>query len=334
MLRFALPLMAVAMVPWTAGHAQAVQTTQSLILNASDRADVINNAASLLETRYVDAELGKRLARQLRRASPQWSQISDPTAFADAVTRWLRGTSGDGHLGLSYSVEEIAESGGEESFSAGEMERWYGAHLNHGVEKIERLEGNIMLLDLRVFPPVSMGGDVFASAMNVVAQGDALIIDLRRNGGGAGAGNLVSGYLLGEGQPLSGGYDRPSDKMSASTSPVWVPGRRFGTKKPLYILTSRRTFSAAEAFAYDLQALGRAVIVGEATGGGAHPFEYRRVHPHFALDLPEGKSINPITGGNWQGTGVQPDIVVSADQALEKALELARARLASPKEKP
>ena len=109
---------------------------------------------------------------------------------------------------------------------------------------------------------------------------------------------------------------------------MWVPGRRFGSSKPLYILTSRRTFSAAEAFAYNLQALGRATIVGEVTGGGAHPFEYRRVHPHFAVDLPEGKSVNPITGTNWEGVGVKPDVPVPPDEALSRALELARAAIA------
>ena len=329
MFRMAAALVTALAVVAPAYGVYAQQQQPAMSLSASDRAEIVGNTAKLLESRYVNAELGKRMARQLRRAAPQWSSITDPAAFAAAMTGWLRETSGDGHLGLSYSAAPIAENGGEASFSAGEMERWYGAHRNHGVEKIERLEGNIMLLDLRVFPPVTMGGDVFAAAMTVVAQGEALIIDLRRNGGGAGAGNIVLGYLLDEGQPLSGSYDRPSNKHTVNTSPVWVPGRRFGTKKPLYILTSRKTFSAAEAFAYDLQALGRATIVGEVTGGGAHPFEYRRVHRHFALDLPEGKSVNPITGGNWQGTGVRPDVVVPADQALERALELARAHIAA-----
>lgn len=110
-------------------------------------------------------------------------------------------------------------------------------------------------------------------------------------------------------------------------TPTWVPGRRYGAKKPLYILISNKTFSAAEGFAYDLQALGRAVIVGERSGGGAHPFEYRRVHPHFVLSLAEGRSVNPITGGNWQGTGVTPDVPVPPGGALDKALELARATI-------
>lgn len=298
-------------------------------LNPADRAEALAGAATLLEQRYVDPGRGRQLARQLRRQGSRWDQISDPRAFAEAVTGWLRAASGDGHLGLSYSREPIPEQDGEAAFAASEMERWYGPQVNHGVERIERLEGNIMLLDLRVFPPATMGADVIAAAMTVVAQGDALILDLRRNGGGAETANLITGYLLDEGGlPLSGTYDRPRNVTRANTSPAWVPGRRFGGRKPLYILTSRRTFSAAEAVAYDLQALRRAVIVGERTGGGAHPYEIRRVHRHFALDLPEGRSINPITGGNWQGVGVRPDVEVPADQALERALELARAAIA------
>jgi C-terminal processing protease CtpA/Prc len=241
------------------------------------------------------------------------------------VTQFLRKVSGDGHLGLSYSATEIPEQQGEAEFSAAEMEKWYGPQLNHGVEKIERLPGNIMLLDLRVFPPPAMGGDVFAAAMTVVAQGDALIIDLRRNGGGAETANLLTGYLLEPGSPLSGYYDRPSNKQVHATSPAWVPGRRFGSTKPLYVLTSKKTFSAAEALAYDLQALKRAVIVGEVTGGGAHPFEYRRVHPHFAVDLPERRSINPITNSNWED-GVKPDVETTGDEALDKAIRLLRQR--------
>ena len=109
--------------------------------------------------------------------------------------------------------------------------------------------------------------------------------------------NLVTGLLLVEGgQPLSGTFDRPSGRNRCQQLAAMGPRAQFGGTKPLYILTSRKTFSAAEAVAYDLQALRRAVIVGEVTGGGAHPYEYRRVHPHFALDLPEGRSINPITG--------------------------------------
>lgn len=289
---------------------------------------VIHAAAELIEARYVDAAKAADIARALRASDARWRVRRDGPAFAAEATGLLRTVSGDGHLGLSHSAEPIPEERGEESFSASEMERWYGAHLNHGIEKIERLADNVMLLDLRVFPPPAMAGEVFAAAMTVVAQGDALILDLRRNGGGAETANLLTGYLLEPGSPLSGTYDRPTDTHKHGTSPAWVPGRRFGSTKPVFILTSRKTFSAAEAVAYDLQALKRAIVVGETTGGGAHPFEYRRVHPHFAVDLPEGRSINPITRTNWQGVGVKPDIPVPAAQALARALELARASIA------
>lgn len=304
-----------------AAHAAAAPLTDA------DKSEVIANSARLLEQRYVDAQKGKRLARSLVSAKSRWAAVNDAEEFAQAVTEWLRRETGDGHLGLSYSEKAIPVETGISEFSAAEMERWYGAHLNHGVEKIERLDGNIMLLDLRVFPPPEMGGDVIAAAMNVVAQGDALILDLRRNGGGAETAQLVLGYLLDGGSQLSGSYDRPTNMRRYISSPYWVPGRRFGSDKPLYVLTSKKTFSAAEAVAYNLQALKRATIVGERSGGGAHPFEYRRVHAHFALDLPEGKSIHPVTGGNWQGVGVKPDVEVPADRALDTAVELARASI-------
>jgi hypothetical protein len=298
-------------------------------LTSADRLQVIENSAQLLEARYINPAAGKRLAQELRRERKRWDRIDDPKAFADSLTQWMRSIGHDGHLGITYSEAVIPESGGDDAVGEAETERWAGPQLNYGVEKIERLDGNVMLLDLRVFPPPEMAGDVIAAAMNVVAQGDALIIDLRRNGGGAETINLVMGYLLDKGeQPLSGTYDRPTNTTQPSRSPAWVPGRRFGGTKPLYVLTSKRTFSAAEALAYDLHALNRATIVGERTGGGAHPYEYRRVHPHFALDLPESESVNPITGGNWEGTGVKPDVEVPADRALETALLLAREAIA------
>jgi C-terminal processing protease CtpA/Prc len=240
-------------------------------------------------------------------------------AAVTALLRWLDDlVLDDGHVG----IREVASL--EKQRLVAETERWYGAHLNYGFEKIERLDNNVGYLDLRVFAPTAMAGDVAAAAMTLLAQSRALIIDLRNNGGGHGEMvHLIMAYLLDGSREVSGSYDRPKDEHARAMTPPWVPGRRFGGEKPLYVLISGKTFSAAEAFAYDLQAMGRAVIVGEPSGGGAHPFEYRRVHPHFVLSLAEARSINPITGGNWQGTGVIPDARVAADEALAKALELA-----------
>lgn len=294
-------------------------------LTPADQQRVAHAAADLIERRYVDQAKGREVARKLR--AEKWQSSMTGEAFAKQLTGRLRASSGDGHFAVDYSPKPIAESGGEATFSEAEMERFYGAQLNHGVEKVERLEGNIMLLDLRVFPPPTMAGDVIAAAMTLVAQGDALIIDLRRNGGGMDSANLLMSYLLPPGTEISGSFDRPTGKRTHTTTAAWVPGRVFGADKPVYVLTGKRTFSAAEAVAYDLQAAKRATIVGEVTGGGANPFEYRRIDAHFALSLPEARSINPVTGTNWQNVGVKPDVPAQADRALETAMSLARAAI-------
>ena len=303
----------------------AAAAAASFMLTPVEQKRVADQAANMIEQRYVDPAIGKSTARALR--SVRWDGPSEGEAFAGRLTQLLRGASKDGHLAVDFSEEPIASDGGEQSFAAGELERFYGAHVNHGVQKIERLEGNVMLLDLRVFPPPAMAGEVIAAAMTLVAQGDALIIDLRHNGGGMETANLVLSYLLKPGTPLNAVYDRPSNRTTPSTTAAWVPGRRFDERKPIFVLTGKRTFSAAEAVAYDLQANKRATIVGEVSGGGANPFEYRRIDDHFALSLPEARSINPVTGTNWQNVGVKPDVQVPADRALETAFELAKAAI-------
>jgi C-terminal processing protease CtpA/Prc len=164
--------------------------------------------------------------------------------------------------------------------------------------------------------------------MTVLAQSDALIIDLRHNtGGDADMTHLLAAYILDGPEQMSSLYDRPSGRTIVATAPAWVPGRRFGGHKPVYVLVSHETFSAAEAFAYDLQALKRVTVVGERTGGGAHPYANHRLTPHLMLRLPEMRVVNPITGRDWEDVGVQPDVPTPAAAALETALRLAWAKV-------
>ena len=295
-------------------------------VDAAEQRAALQEAIEMIETRYVGTQHIDALTAELERLIATVERAEDGEAFAKRVTERLRAASADGHLGLSYSEEPIPDPSKEsEKLTLNEdFEEWFGAGVNNGVQKIERLEGNIMLLDLRVFPPPSMGAETIAAAMNTVAQGDALIIDLRKNGGGAETVLLVMGYLVEPGSQFMSTYNRPRDEWTHESVPAWVPGKRFGSEKPLYILTSRRTFSAAEALAYSLQAMDRATIVGEVTGGGAHPFEFRKVSKHFALELPEAMSRHPLTGRNWQGVGVKPDVEVPREEALDVALRLAR----------
>lgn len=297
-----------------------------------DRREVVARVARLLEEQYVFPDRGRAMATTLReRLASGAYDIHDGETFAQRITDDLQRVSEDGHLRVEYRAEPLPENEDEANaeHDAEEAERYYGAHLNFGFERAERLEHNIGLLDLRVFAPVAMGGDTAAAAMRMLARTDALIIDLRRNGGGDGdMAALLASYLFDRGtRPLSGSYSRPEDRLTQSSTQPYVPGPRYGETKPVFLLTSKATFSAAESFAYDLRALGRVTVVGEPTGGGAHPFEYRKVHAHFVLWLVTGRSVNPITGTNWQTVGVQPDVAVPAEEALPRAIALAHEAL-------
>jgi C-terminal processing protease CtpA/Prc len=167
--------------------------------------------------------------------------------------------------------------------------------------------------------------ETVAAAMTFLANTDALVIDLRRNGGGRPQTvALLSSYLFDAPVLLNSLYWREWDRTDDFWTSATVKGRRYGKDKPVFVLTSARTFSAAEEFAYNLKNLERATIVGETTGGGANPGGMRRLSEDFTMFVPMGRAINPVTKTNWEGTGVAPDVAVASENALQAALELAR----------
>jgi hypothetical protein len=185
------------------------------------------------------------------------------------------------------------------------------------------LPGNIGYLELRGFEDAAIGGDTAVAAMNFLAHSSAIIFDLRQNGGGDPSMiQLISSYLFDERQHLNSFYVRRTDSIEQFWTQAQVQGPKM-VDTPIYVLTSGRTFSAAEEFTYNLKSMERATIIGETTGGGAHPVDMVMLDlgdNHFArLSLPFGRAINPITGTNWEGTGVKPDIETPAGQALDIA---------------
>lgn len=133
---------------------------------------------------------------------------------------------------------------------------------------------------------------------------------------------FVSSYLFAKKTHLNDIYERKANKTTQSWTNPDVPGKKFA-KQPVFVLTSHDTFSGAEDFAYGLKNVKRATIVGETTGGGAHPTNTARLGDHFMIGIPFARSISPITKTDWEGTGVEPDVKVPADQALETAKRLA-----------
>ena len=191
---------------------------------------------------------------------------------------------------------------------------------NFGIRRVERLDGNVGYLDVRRVPVPANAGPAITAAMELVAGTFALIIDLRHNGGGSPEGVVYwCSYLLEEHPThLNDIFHADTGETRQFWALPYVPGTRY-VDQPVYLLTSSHTFSGGEDFAYTLQALGRAEVIGETTGGGAHPTRPFPISPAVHIGIPFARSINPVTGTNWQGTGVVPDVAVPEEQARDVA---------------
>ncbi|GAA0898126.1 S41 family peptidase [Virgisporangium ochraceum] len=286
---------------------------------------IVTSSARLIEEQYVFPEIGTKLA-DLLRANLREGRYADADVpgLSALVTADLQSANGDLHLRLKHHAEEIPDKPSEELTVAMFTER--SARDLGGIAAVERLvaaDGStVARLEITplLYPP-SMAGDAMAAAMQLVATADVLVLDLRNTvGGDPTMVAFVCGYLFDEPTHLIDIYQRQGDRTTQSWSSPYVPGRRFGGTRPVFVLTSRRTFSGGEELAFDLQRTGRATVVGERTGGGAHPRGGHRMHPHLELTIPTGRALDPETGGNWEGTGVHPDVETPADEALATAL--------------
>jgi len=195
--------------------------------------------------------------------------------------------------------------------------------MNCGFEKVEHLSGNIGYVKFDMFADPEVCGPTAIAAMNLLSNVDAIIFDLRENGGGDPAMiALISTFLFDQPTHLNDLWERKNDVTHQYWTLPYVPGKRLDGK-PVYVLTSKVTFSGAEEFSYNLKNLKRATIVGETTGGGAHPVSGQRIDDHFLIGVPYARAINPISKTNWEGTGVEPDVKVAASNALTTAEKLA-----------
>jgi hypothetical protein len=310
-------------------------------LTGAERRDVVRQVIRLLDEHYVFPDVATALAGRLSarlsaggaqagaaQAADQAADV-DPAAFAATITADLQSVNQDKHLRLVHHTEPLPVDFGRDEADLAWMKEWADATCG-GVARAQRLPGNVGYLDLNpvLFPP-AVAGDALGWAMSLLAGAEALLIDLRRClGGDPAMVALACSYLLGhEPVELSGVYDRVSDRVRQIWTLPHLPGRRFGDTKPLFVLTGATTFSGAEHLAYDLQQLGRATVVGERTRGGAHPRRGFRVHPHLEATIPIARSINPLTGGNWEGSGVAPDVAVPEADAPQVAYRQALAHI-------
>ncbi len=293
----------------------------ALHLNQQERARVIGGAARLLKEFYLYPAVAGRVSKELeaRLAQGAYRGITDGGIFAIRLSDDLVALTGDKHVQIDF----FAKPPRRKLRGKPRLQARRGAGGNCGIERTDRLAHNVGYLKLEAFGPPRYCARAAIAAMNSLADSDALIIDLRDNHGGAPRmAALIASFLFDKRTHLDDIYT-PS---THSTEQLWtlrhVPGRKF-IAKPVFVLTSGSTFSTAEEFAYDLKSLKRAIVVGETTGGGAHLEAPHRIDDHFFIRVPFARFVNPITGTDWEGTGVQPDVRVSAAQALDVAERLA-----------
>lgn len=320
-------ILAVALVGIIAASSGLARSQQSsapapTTVDAPLRKQVIDGAIQHMRKAYIFADVAEKMAESLqaRAAKNEYDDITEPRAFADRLTKDLQEVSHDKHLRVLFSPEGLSNRSGPPSDE--ERARMLGEERrrNFGFMKVERLDGNVGYIDLRGFSGTPESRDVAVAAMNFVGDTDALIFDLRQNGGGSPFMiGILSSYLFNEVVHLNDFYIRETDTRREFHTTADVQGKRYGKDKPVYVLTSNRTFSAAEEFTYNLKNLKRSITVGETTGGGAHPGGVRRITDHFGIWLPNGRAINPITKTNWEGTGIEPDIKTASAQALDAA---------------
>ena len=296
-------------------------------VDAVMRRTVIDGILDRLKQAYVFPDTAAAMERAIRARQQrgEYDRITSARTFADSLTSHLQAISRDRHLRVRYSAtvlpvasDHYADPDPAERAQA----RALGQRVNFGFERVERLPGNVGYLELRSFAfDVDDMKNAAAAAFTFLGNTDALIIDVRRNGGGSPFMIAqVSSYLFGPDTVLLNSlYWRPANRTDDFYTHRDIPGTRYGPDKPVYILTSRYTFSGAEEFTYNLQTRKRATIVGDTTGGGAHPGGMQRVTDHFAVWVPTGRAINPITKTNWERVGVRPDLPVASDQALRTA---------------
>ncbi|MGC2328579.1 MAG: S41 family peptidase [Candidatus Sulfotelmatobacter sp.] len=298
-------------------------------LDAAERHRVISGAIANLTKYYIDPDIAEKMANTLQahEKNSDDDAATDGAAFADLLTAQMRDVGHDKYVMIVYSKATTPENPlAPSSEDVARYRREMGRN-NCMFEKARLLPHNIGYLKFDGFPDASICGATAAAAMASLNHADAVLLDLRDNQGGyANMVAFIATYLFDHPTHLNDFYNRGENSTEQSWTLPRVPGNRLADK-PVFVLTSHSTFSAAEAFSYDLKILKRATIVGETTSGQGHIGMEHRIDDHFTIRIPGIRVVNPISKANWEGTGVEPDVKVKAAHALGAAEKLAESRL-------
>lgn len=313
-----------------------LDSKSKFVLDSAMQAQTVDMQATKLNEHYIFPDKAKQIAAVLRehKNEGKYDQMTDGEQLAKELTDDVRGVAHDLHMEVTFSSEVVPpdDSGGPPPATLAEFDQrmnfvmrlFYRYKANQRVE-LERLDSNIGYLKVTGFPPGFLMADKYGATMDKLADTDGLIVDLRENrGGGAESVALLISYFVDKRTRLNDVWDRDTGISTQQWTEDKLHGKRFGGKKPVIILAGPGTMSAGEDFAYTMQALKRATVIGEPTWGGANPSRPYRLGDHFSAWIPARRLISPVTGGNWEGVGVVPDIAASPDKALAVAKDFLR----------
>ena len=318
----ALTAALIAAIPLQA--AAAAELRPDAPLSTADRRAVVDTLAQQLRARYVFPDRAEKIATRLVARAKHGDYESAKTVedLGEALSRDLREFGDDGHFRVDFDPEfdpNMESASYVPTPEEAARRRAEIAQRGYGIARAQRLPGNIGYLDLRGFGPTEAVGAAYDAALTLLAGTDALVLDLRMNGGGEpeSVSYLLSHFFAeGDRRHLNDLYDRPSNRTREYWTTSFVPVRYL---KPITVLTSKFTFSGGEECAYDLQTQKRATLIGETTGGGAHPGEGVALGRGLVAFVPSGRPINPITKTDWEKVGVKPDVAVPAADAMKTA---------------
>jgi len=328
-------LLALAM----AGAIAASPSEPKVAVDRAARQEVIDTLVAKLNDHYVFPDKAKQIEAALRQRQREgkYDAVSDAKQLAKQLTDDMRAVAADGHMEVFFSPRPVPADDAmppppktraewEQHVPADKLPTFLQM-ADRSVEQ-KHLTPRIGYLKVSMFPPPFLMGERYAAAMNQLADTDGLIVDLRNNsGGGPDTVALLVSYFVDQRTRLNDIWDRDT----GISTPFWtedkLDGKRYGGKKPVLILAGPRTMSAGEDFAYTMQAMKRATVIGEPTWGGAHPTRPYRLAEHFLASIPTRRTISPITKTNWEGVGVIPDVKAKPDDTLALARDMLERRL-------
>lgn len=294
-------------------------------LDAAFAASTVESVGAIIRQEYFDEDVATSVQAALTAAiaSGQYSSLTSRDGLAQTLTRDLYGLTHDKHLSVTVRRPPLALASG-----GGPVSPQRDRPTNAGFRRVEILPGNVGYLDLTMFLRPVEHRDALSAAMQQLKSADALILDMRDNSGGSPATvALLLSYLFDEPSlPLFDIVPRAGDTEHYATEPASAHIARNG-RRPIWVLTSERTFSGGEGLAFLLQERQRTQVIGARTAGAANPGRPYAVNEAFEVTVPNGHIRTAVTQRNWEGDGVTPDVRVPADRALDVALERARQAL-------